>query len=186
MLRNTGRTAHRSLDRGHSGELQGREFIAPQFDEQVQVNWLASYTGDTTAAYVRRYSFMEDSVMQALIPPLPTDPILRPPIAGAVDGDGYLYLASGFVDPGEPCNAPRSCIAAPGCSELQPCELRRATVLTFGRPLRRGAEAVTAPGELLGRPDRDPLLVVRPDEEVVGMQPLEAGAAIDASGAAET
>ena len=133
VMRNTGRTARRKLDRGHSGELQGREFIAPQFDEQVRVNWVASFTGDTTAAYVRRYSFMEDGKVQARIPPFPTDPIWRTVIAGAVDGDGYLYLASGFVE-GEACNTPASCIAAPGCTELQPCELRRATALTFALP----------------------------------------------------
>ena len=136
VMRNTGRTAQRSLDRGHSGEMQGREFIAPQFDEQVRVNWLASYTGDMTTAYVRRYSFMEDRNTQARIPAVPVDPTLRPPIAGAVDGAGYLYLESGFTDPEEPCNVPGVCIGLPGCDELRPCRLRRATGLTFGLPVR--------------------------------------------------
>ena len=67
---------------------------------------------------------------------MPTDPTLRPPIAGAVDGDGYLYLESGFTDPEEPCNMPGFCIGLPGCDELQPCRLRRATGLTFGLPTR--------------------------------------------------
>jgi hypothetical protein len=53
-------------------------------------------------------------------------------IAGAVDGPDYLYLASGLVESGgNPCNTPASCIAAPGCSELQPCELRRAAAPAF-------------------------------------------------------
>ncbi len=134
VMRNTGRTAQRRLDRGHSGELQGREFIAPQFDEQVRVVWLASFSGDKTEAHVRRYSFMGETQEEARIPPLPTDFIWRTDIAGAVDGEDYLYLASGFVDTGGgPCNAPASCVAHPGCSELQPCELRRAVAPLFHR-----------------------------------------------------
>jgi hypothetical protein len=134
VMRNTGRTAQRRLDRGHSGELQGREFIAPQFDENVRVVWLASFQGDKTEAHVRRYSFMGEIREEARIPPLPTDLIWRTAIAGAVDGQDYLYLASGLVESGgHPCNTPASCIAAPGCSELQPCELRRAAASVFTR-----------------------------------------------------
>ena len=70
---------------------------------------------------------MGETQEEARIPPLPTDPILRPVIAGAVDGHDYLYLASGLVEPGEPCTMPASCFAYPGCAELQPCQLRRAT-----------------------------------------------------------
>ena len=99
-MRNTGRTARRVLDRGHSGELQGRELIAPQFDEQVRVVWVASFQGDKTEAVVRRFSFMGDTQEEARIPPLRTDPVLRPVIAGAVDGQDYLYLASGLVESG--------------------------------------------------------------------------------------
>ena len=132
VMRNTGRTAKRRLDRGHSGELQGREFIAPQFDEQVRVVWLASFEGDKTEAHLRRYSFMGEQREEARIPPLPADFIWRTSIAGAVDGDDYLYLASGFVDTGGgPCNTPASCIAHPGCSDLEPCELRRALAPAF-------------------------------------------------------
>ena len=132
VMRNTGRTAQRRLDRGHSGELQGREFIAPQFDGQVRVVWLASFSGDKTEAHVRRYSFMGETQEEARIPPLPTDFIWRTDIAGAVDGEHYLYLASGFVDTGGgPCTTPASCIANPGCSELEPCELRRALAPSF-------------------------------------------------------
>jgi len=120
VMRNTGRTASRRLDRGHSGELQARELIAPQFDEQVRVVWLASFLGDKTEADVRRWSFMTEQVEEARLTPFPADVVRRTAIAGAVDGGGYLYLASGFTDP--------------GCSELQPCELRRAATLAFERP----------------------------------------------------
>ncbi len=133
VMRNTGRTAKRRLDRGHSGEMQSREFIAPQFDEQVRVTWLASFTGDKLQADVRRYSFMGETREEARLTPLSADPVLRPVIAGAVDGSGYLYLASGLVQPDGPCATPRSCIADPGCSELQPCELRRAATPAFER-----------------------------------------------------
>ncbi len=137
VMRNTGRTAQRRLDSGHSGELQGRELIAPQFDEQVRVVWVASFQGDKTETDVRRYSFMGETQEEARIPSLRTDPILRPVIAGAVDGQDYLYLASGLVEPDEqPCIAPASCFANPGCSELEPCELRRAAAPAF-RPRHR-------------------------------------------------
>jgi hypothetical protein len=133
VMRNTGRTAKRRLDRGHSGELQGRELIAPQFDQQVRVVWLASFQGDKTESRLRRYSFMGETQEEARIPPFHTDPVLRPVIAGAVDGADYLYLASGLVESGGlPCIGPGSCFANPGCSELEPCELRRAVAPTFG------------------------------------------------------
>jgi hypothetical protein len=126
VLRSTGRTSQRRLDRGHSGELQGREFIAPQFDDQVRVVWLASFYGDKTEADVRRYSFMGESQEEARLGPFPTDLIWRTVIAGAVDGTGYVYLASGLTPLGEPCATPASCRADPGCSDAQPCLLLRA------------------------------------------------------------
>ena len=66
---------------------------------------------------------------EARIPPLPTGPDPATAIAGAVDGDGYLYLASGFIDPadrratrpvvhrripGAPSCSRASCAARPG------------------------------------------------------------------------
>ena len=117
VMRNTGRTAKQRLVRGHSGELQGREFIAPQFDQQVRVTWLASFEGDRTQATVRRYSFMTGRQEEAVLGPLPTDTIWRTAIAGAVDGDAYLYLASGLINP--------------GCSDSQPCLLLRNPMPVF-------------------------------------------------------
>jgi hypothetical protein len=131
VLRSTGRTAQRRLDHGHSGELQGREFIAPQFDEQVRVVWLASFSGDKTQADLRRYSFMGELREVARLTAFPTDLIWRTVIAGAVDGPGYVYLASGLVPPGEPCGTPASCRADPGCSDTQPCLLLRAPEPAF-------------------------------------------------------
>ena len=126
VMRNTGRTSQRRLDRGHSGELQGREFIAPQFDQQVRVVWLASFEGDKTEADVRRYSFMGETQEEARIPPLPDR--LRscaPNIAGAVDGEDYLYLASGLAESGRAVqHARRRASPIPGARTLQPCELR--------------------------------------------------------------
>jgi hypothetical protein len=132
VLRNTGRTARRRLDRGHSGEIQSREFIAPQFDEQVRVVWLASFFGDKTEANVRRWSFMSETQEEARLTPFPTDLIWRTVIAGAVDGAGYLYLASGLTESGVDCAMPASCRADPGCSETQPCLLMRAAAPAFG------------------------------------------------------
>ena len=153
VMRNTGRTAQRLLDHGHSGELQGREFIAPQFDEQVRVVWVASFQGDKIEADVRRYSFMGETQEEARIPPLRTDLVWRPVIAGAVDGQDYLYLASGLVDSGGmPCTLPASCFANPGCAELEPCQLRRAVA----PPSARGAADLgTRPStRRVGRPNR--------------------------------
>ena len=131
VLRSTGRTSQRRLDHGHSGELQGREFIAPQFDDQVRVVWLASFSGDKTEADVRRYSFMGETQEEARLMPFPTDLIWRTVIAGAVDGTGYVYLASGLTPLGEPCTTPGSCRADPGCSDAQPCLLLRAPAPAF-------------------------------------------------------
>ena len=117
VMRNTGRTAKRRLDHGHSGELQGREFIAPQFDQQVRVTWLASFEGDKTQADVRRYSFMTGRQEEAMLGPLPADKIWRTAIAGAVDGDAYLYLASGLINP--------------GCSDAEPCLVLRNAAPVF-------------------------------------------------------
>jgi hypothetical protein len=133
VLRSTGRTAQRRLDRAGSGEIQARELIAPQFDDQVRVVWLDSLYGDTTRAAVRRWSFMDEGREQAPLTAFGTDPILRTVIAGAGDGTGYLYLASGLVPPGEPCATPASCIAEPGCTPAQPCLLLRAAAPAFRR-----------------------------------------------------
>jgi len=133
VLRRGRPTAQRRIDRVASGEIQARELIAPRFDEQVRVNWLASFFGDDTTTHARRWSFMEERTEEVELPPLPTDPVRRPVIAGAVDGSGYIYLASGLVRPDGPCATPASCVADPGCSELQPCELRRAVAPVFRR-----------------------------------------------------
>ena len=136
VLRSTGRTAHTRIDYGGSGEIQARELIGPQFDEQVRVVYLASFYGDTTAAHARRWWFMGPRREQARLMPLPGDAVVRTLIAGAPDGAGYVYLASGLTPPGEPCAGPASCIADPGCSETQPCLLMRAPAPEF-RPARR-------------------------------------------------
>jgi len=133
VLRSTGRTAHTRVDYGGSGEIQGRELIAPQFDEQVRIAYVASFFGDTTAAFVRRFSFLDRTREQAPLPALPgPGEGFRPVIAGAPDGDGYVYLASGRLI--EPCGAAVACTYEPGCSELEPCELRRAAAPAFTRP----------------------------------------------------
>jgi hypothetical protein len=93
--------------------------------------WLASFSGDKTEADVRRYSFMGESQEEARLMPFPTDLIWRTVIAGAVDGPGYVYLASGLTPLGEPCATPGSCRADPGCSDAQPCLLLRAPAPAF-------------------------------------------------------
>ena len=70
--------------------------------------------------------------------PLPTDPVWRTLIAGAVDGDGYVYLASGLTETGSACTAPGSCRVDPGCSDAQPCLLLRAAAPAFAPRQRVG------------------------------------------------
>jgi hypothetical protein len=134
VMRNTGRTAKRRLDHGHSGELQGRELIAPQFDEQVRVVWLASFLGDKSQADLRRWSFMTERREEARLAPVAGDPVLRTPIAGAVDGNGYVYLGSGFTAQALQCTPAAPCRADPGCSETQPCLLLRNAAPAFRLP----------------------------------------------------
>lgn len=136
VLRATGRTARTRVDYGGSGEIQGRELVGPQFDERVRIVYLASFYGDTTAAFARRWWFMGPRREEARLTPLPGDAVVRTVIAGAPDGAGYVYLASGRTPPGEPCAGPASCIAEPGCSEAQPCLLLRAPAPEF-RPVMR-------------------------------------------------
>jgi hypothetical protein len=132
VLRNTGRTSRTRVDYGGSGEIQARELIGPQFDEQVRVAYVASFYGDTRAAFARRFSFAGRVREHAPLPAL-RDPgeVFRPVIAGAPDGGGYVYLASGRLI--GPCGTPAACAYEPGCSELQPCELRRAAAPAFAR-----------------------------------------------------
>jgi hypothetical protein len=136
VLRNTGRTGPTRVDYGGSGEIQARELVGPQFDDQVRIVYLASFFGDTTAAFVRRYSFMGPTREEARLVPLPGDPFVRTVLAGAPDGAGYVYLASGLTPPGEPCTPATPCLAEPGCSTAQPCLLLRAAAPAF-EPAKR-------------------------------------------------
>ena len=136
VLRATGRTARTRVDYGGSGEIQARELVGPQFDDQVRVVYLASFYGETRAAYARRWSFAGPTREEARLAPLPGDAIVRTVLAGAPDGGAYVYLASGLVPPGEPCAGPASCTAEPGCSDAQPCLLLRAPAPAF-EPARR-------------------------------------------------
>jgi hypothetical protein len=143
VLRSTGRTAQRRLDYGHSGEMQSRQFIGPQFDDQVRVVWLASFSGDRLESLVRRWTFMTETREEARLEPAPPDAVRRPAIAGAVDGSGYLYLASGLTEAGVQCTMPAPRRADPGCSTVQPCLLLRAPAPVFGPG--RSARALDIP-----------------------------------------
>ena len=144
VMRNTGRTAKRRLDRGHSGELQGREFIAPQFDEQVRVVWLASFEGDKTEARRAPLLLHGREQEEARIPPLPTDLILRTEHRRCRGRRGLPLPGLGFRGYRRRAvhHTRRRASPIPGCSELQPCELRRAqcsssTALRRCRPRQR-------------------------------------------------
>jgi len=133
----SGRIARRAVATGFSGDMQHREFMAPQVDGE-NLAWILSLAGDLTLSEAGRYTISGGKRRVARLQPVATEPVLRPAIAGAVDGSTATYLASGLIPEDElPCTGPFGCIANPGCSEAQPCELRSATALKFTRPKKR-------------------------------------------------
>jgi hypothetical protein len=134
----SGRIARLRVARGSSGEMQHREFMAPQIDAQNRLVWILSLRGDLTLSEVGRYTIRNGSRRVARLQPVGGDPVVRPAIAGAVEGSTAVYLASGLVPPEEqPCTLQSLCLAEPGCSVAQPCQLRLASGLRFTRPARR-------------------------------------------------
>jgi hypothetical protein len=139
VLRNTGRTAQTRVDYGGSGEIQGRELIGPQFDEQVRIVYVASFFGDTTGAFLRRFSYLDRAREETRLPAatVPGESF-RPVMAGAPAGADYVYLGSGRLT--EPCGPTVPCTFEPGCTDDQPCRLFRAVAPPF-QPASRGGRA---------------------------------------------
>jgi hypothetical protein len=124
-----GRSVRHRVGRGSSGDAGSRELMAPHIDAEDRVAWILSLTGDLTLSEVARYAISSGKRRVAPLQPVAGEPVLRPVIAGAVNGSTATYLASGLIAEDElPCTGPFGCIANPGCSEAQPCELRTATL----------------------------------------------------------
>ena len=124
-------SAHRTLiSRVDSGDIQGSEIVSPQVVDG-QVTWVQTLFGDETSNVSRRYRIGSGKISEATIPRPPTDPWFRPVLASAVTGQTVIQLASGLTPVGEPCTVQNPCVADPGCSVQQPCELRTAENLTY-------------------------------------------------------
>jgi hypothetical protein len=121
------------VSRVGSGDIQGSEVVSPVFAAR-QVVWTLTLFGDETENRSRRYDIGSGELTEATIPVAPGDAYIRPVLASAVDGQSIFFLASGLVPVGEPCTVQSRCIASPGCSAAQPCELRSVVGLPYARP----------------------------------------------------
>lgn len=134
----TGRIVPHRVARGSSGDMTTREYLVAHIDAQGRAAWILSMHGNQTLAEVGRYTIRTGKRQAAQLQPLAGDPVIRTVLAGAVDGTTAYYLGSGLVPIEElPCTRPFSCLAEPGCSVQQPCELRAASPLKFKRPKPR-------------------------------------------------
>ena len=127
------RTGRRRIELVSSGDIQASEIPALQFDQQGHVVWFASFFGNDTENFVRRYRVVARRRDQAQILRQPAEALFGSVLAGAVDEQTVLYLESG-LHPGDPCSPQSPCVAEPGCSEAYPCSLRRSTELVFRAP----------------------------------------------------
>jgi hypothetical protein len=133
-----GRIVRHRVARGSSGDMQAREYLVAHIDAQSRVVWILSMHGDLTLTEVGRYTIRTGKREVAQLQPLAGEPVIRTGLAGAVDGSTAFYLGSGLVPLEElPCTTPFGCLAEPGCSVQQPCELRAASALKFERPRPR-------------------------------------------------
>ena len=124
------RTGRRRIDLVSSGDIQASELLAPQFDQDGHLVWFASFYGDDTASFVRRYRVVARNRDQARIDTQAGEALIGSVLGGAIDDSAFLYLTSG-LNPADPCTPQAPCIATPGCSQLEPCRLRRTTDLVF-------------------------------------------------------
>jgi hypothetical protein len=125
------RTDKRLVSRVASGEIQAEEILSPQVVDG-QLFWFLSLFGDQTSSASQRYRIADGLLSEASLGTGgPADAFIRPVIAGAVNGSRVFYLASGLTPIGEPCTPKSPCLANPGCSTAQPCELRSAENLSY-------------------------------------------------------
>ena len=124
------RTGRRRIELVSSGDIQASELPALQFDQEGHLVWFASFYGNDTENFVRRYRVVARSRDQAQILRQPAESLFGSVLAGAVEEQAVLYLESS-LHPGDPCSPQAPCIAEPGCSEAYPCALRRSTELVF-------------------------------------------------------
>jgi hypothetical protein len=134
------RIVRRRIAQVASGEIQGAELLAPQFDAHGRIVWIRSLFGDSTRSQVERYR-SPTAGDSAPLQPVAGQPYVYTVLAGAVDtrkqiDPDPLYLTSGLLPIGEPCTAQSPCLVEPGCSDAQPCELRVATGRPFTKPAR--------------------------------------------------
>lgn len=124
------RTGRRRIELVGSGDIQASELLAPQFDQAGHLVWFASFYGNDTENFVRRYRVVARRRDQAQILRQPAEALFGSVLAGAVDEQAVLYLESS-LHPGDPCSPQSPCVAEPGCSEAYPCALRRSTEFVF-------------------------------------------------------
>ena len=127
----TRRVERRRIERRDSGEIQGVELLSPQIDQEARIVWGRALFGDTTRSDVVRYRINSGSRDSAQVQPVPGEAVVGTVLATAVDGVDVIYLGSRRIVPGEPCTPQNPCAFDPGCADAQPCELRRATSLSF-------------------------------------------------------
>jgi len=133
------RIVRRLLARGYSGEIQAEELLGPQIDTAGRMVWIRSLFGDSTRSRVERYTIQNGRRDVASLQPVAGEIYVRTIVGSAVERSTPLYLASGLFPVTEPCSPQSPCLVEPGCSDVQPCELRTATALQFTRtgPFRR-------------------------------------------------
>jgi len=133
-----GRIVRHRVARGSSGDMTTREYLVAHIDARNRASWILSMHGNQTLTEVGRYAIQTGKRDVAQLQPLAGDPVIRTVLAGAADGSTAFYLGSGLVPLEElPCIGPFDCLAEPGCSLEQPCELRAASALEFKRPKPR-------------------------------------------------
>jgi hypothetical protein len=132
------RADKRLVSRVVSGDIQAEEILSPQIADG-QVVWALTLFGDQTSSISQRFRIADGGLSEAPLQTAdPADAFIRPVIAAALDGRRVPYLASGLTPNGEPCTPQNRCIADPGCSAAQPCELRSAENLSYAPvPKRR-------------------------------------------------
>jgi len=113
-----------------SGETQAAEIVSPVSDGSGRLRWYMSRFGHDTDSQALRRS--DRDVTGARISPAPGDAFIRAVLAGAFDGRDAVYLLSGASST-DPCTPASPCAVEPACSEAAPCELRRASGLSFVR-----------------------------------------------------
>ena len=124
-------TQRRLVARAGSGDIQAIELLGPQIEPGGRIVWIRSMFGDSTRSDVERYNLLNGARSVGQLQPVAGQPFIDTVVAHGLDLSTSVYLASGLFPVGEPCTPQTPCLTTPGCSDVQPCELRAATSLAF-------------------------------------------------------